>query len=115
MGKFIENITTSANCLSATTDSYTPHYHAENFKPLDGFVRTNRGQLEYYDSNQDVWYPLPGSSVKIEMHSIHQTVLDWAMEKMFKEQEELKLAEKYPAFKAAKQNYEIVKAMVENE
>ena len=115
MGKFIESITTNGYGLQGIVTNNSPYYHAENSKSLDGFLRTNRGQIEYYDSHAREWYPLPGCDIDLEINSIHQEVLDWAMNKMLKEKQEAALAEKYPAFKAAKKNYELVKAMIENE
>lgn len=43
-----------------------------------------------------------------------KSVVEWAKQKMEQELQEQELAEKYPAFKTAKKNYELVKAMVEN-
>ena len=71
--------------------------------------------MEYYDFDCEAWFPLPGQETTVEIAPHFQSALNWAMDKMFKEKQELELMEKYPALKTAKQNYETVKALVENE
>ena len=113
--KHIEDINCPDNSIHSTITDHTIHYNANDIMPMDGVVRTNQGGLEYYDASIHAWFPYPGSKVNLEISSYYQDALIWAMDKMFKEQRELELMEKYPALKTAKQNYETVKALVENE
>ena len=115
MNKHVENINCPDGSIKGTVSDYTPHYNANDNLPMDGVVRTNHGGLEYYDASIHAWFPYPGSEVNLEISPYYQDVLNWAMDKMFKEKQELELMEKYPALKTAKQNYETVKALVENE
>jgi hypothetical protein len=111
--KFVETITSSDASIYSITNSYTPYYTANEAIPHDGFVRTNNGGLEYYDGSDHCWLPLPGSDVRIEIAPHVQVVLDWAYAKMQEECEIDTLAATYPAFKAAKENYELIKALVQ--
>jgi hypothetical protein len=111
---FVENVNCSDFSIYGTTTNHTPYYVPDNSVPMDGAVRTNKGGLEYYDSSIKDWLPLPGTEVRLELGPIARTVLDWAHEKMIEEQKLEELVKKYPSLKAAKENYEIVKAMVEH-
>lgn len=116
VNKFVENITSPDQSIYSVVSDYTPYYTADDNKHrLDGVVRTNHGGLEYYDADCGAWFTLPGQETTVEISPHYQTVLNWAMDKMLKEQQEQELMEKYPALKNAKQNYETVKAMVEND
>lgn len=114
MGSFIESITNTDGSVYGIVDQHTPYYSPEDRNLYGGSVRTNCGGLEYYDAQNSCWLPLPGCDVRLEIGSHYQQVLDWAMQKMHEEKEK-QLLEKYPALSAAKKNYELVKAMVENE
>ncbi len=112
--KFIETVNSSDASILVTAHTYTPFYTPDDKNLHDGAVRTARGGLEYYDSRNGCWLPLPGADVKVEIAPHVQVVLDWAYGKMQEDFKLQELAEKYPAFKQAKENYEIVKAMVYN-
>lgn len=113
--KFVETITSLDNNLFISSSSYTPSYYPDDNNLHDGSVRTNRGGLEYYDSKSRCWFPLPGADVKVELGPQIEMVLQWAYKKMDEEEKLKQLAEKYPALKQAKENYDIVKALVQNE
>lgn len=113
--KHIENIECNDGSIHGTVSDYTPYHTANNNLPMDGVLRTNHGGMEYYDASAHCWLPMSGQQVNLEIGGHYQDVLNWAMDKMYKEQQELQLMEKYPALKTAKENYETVKALVENE
>lgn len=113
--RHVENIECIDGSIHGTVTDHSPFYTANDSLPMDGVVRTNNGGMEYYDATAHCWFPLPGCEVNLEISSPYQDVFNWAMDKMFKERQELELMEKYPALKTAKQNYETVKALVENE
>jgi hypothetical protein len=112
---YIENIECLGGPWLAQSSDHALYYTANDNLPMDGVVRTNHGGLEYYDANSQCWLPLPGNEVKLDFSSYYEDVLNWAMDKMHKEKQETELLEKYPALKTAKQNYEAIKALVENE
>lgn len=112
---FIESISSKNSTIYTCKNDYTPYYIASDTTPMDGAVRINQGGFEYYDAKNGAWFPLPGSDVDLEIDPYYVTVLEWAMKKMDEEQKLDKLAEQFPAFKTAKENYELMKAMVRNE
>ena len=113
--KFVETITSTDHNLFVVTHTHTPFYNPDDKNLHDGSVRTCRGGLEYYDASHSCWLPLPGSNVNVELSPHVESVLQWAFKKMEEEEKLKQLAEKYPALKAAKENYDIVKALIENE
>lgn len=92
------------------TDIQVP-YTTDRSRASNGEVRAIDGKLCAFDGGQ--WIPVytTGWVDSIELGS----VVEWAKRKMEQELKEQQLAEKYPAFAKAKENYEIVKALVENE
>jgi hypothetical protein len=113
--KFVENICSSDQTIYCVDSNHTPHYNPNNTRPMDGVVRTAQGGLEYYDAGFNAWLPLPGSEIRVELSPHVTRVVDWAYRKM---EEELKFdvaAAKYPAFARARENFELMKAMVRNE
>lgn len=113
--KFVEEIKCNDMTIYGVITDHTPYYIPDDKRPMDGVVRTNRGGLEYYDAGVGDWFPLPGSQVSMELGPAARTVLDWAYIKMQEEEKLDQLVAKYPSLKEAKQNYDIIKAMVENE
>jgi hypothetical protein len=113
--KFVETVNSSDASIYVTHQGYTPYYNPDDKNLHDGAVRTKNGGLEYYDTKYNNWMPLPSTDVKIEIAPHVQVVLDWAHLKMKEELELEQLVAKYPALKQAKENFEIVKALVRNE
>jgi hypothetical protein len=111
---FVEDIIPKSNSIQSIFTDHLSYYNTDDAKPMDGVIRTNRGNLEYYNSDTG-WCLLSAQQLKIEIAPHYQMLLDWAMNKMLKEKKEEILTKKYPAFKTAKENYETVKAIVENE
>lgn len=113
--RFVENIRSSDQTIYCVDVSHTPHYTPDDNNLHDGSVRTRSGGLEYYDAKFKCWLPLPGSEVRVELAPHVTHVLGWAYRKMEEEAKLDALAKKYPAFKQAKDNYEVIKALVTNE
>lgn len=113
MVKFVHNVTSNNSIIQTICVDQTPYFNADNTRPMDGVLRLNGKNLEYYRSGIG-WYPMLGTQVSIDVDPRIQIVLDWAVKKMAQESEEQTLAEQYPAFKTAKENYELVKTMVQN-
>lgn len=111
---FVETVDSGDASIYVRRTGYTPYYSPDDKNLHDGSVRTNKGGLEQYDAGSDCWLPLPGSDVKVEISPHVQVVLDWAWVKMQEEYKLEELAAKYPAFKQAKENYDLIKAMVKD-
>lgn len=113
--RFVENVCSSDQTIYCVNSNHTPLYTPDDNNLHDGSVRTNAGGLEYYDAKFKCWLPLPGNEVRVELAPHVTHVLDWVFSKM---EEEIKLdvaAAKYPAFAKARENFELMKAMVRNE
>jgi hypothetical protein len=85
-----------------------------------GLVRYVGGNLEVYDGSS--WLPLASSYPQIELDSVTQSVVRWAMQKMAEEARIKELAAKHPsvadaldALKKAEEQVQIVAALVEVE
>lgn len=112
--KFVETVGNSDASILVTYSAHTPYYTPDDKNLHDGAVRTSQGGLEYYDAKYNSWLPLPGLDVKLEIAPHVQHVLDWAYLKMQEELELDNLVAKYPALKQAKENFDLVKAMVKH-
>jgi hypothetical protein len=104
----------SDGSLIVINNSFSPYSTASNYtgRELDGDVRMNNGNLEVYSGG--CWMAI-NSSVDIQLPDGTQNVLQWARKKMAEEQKLKELCEKYPGLKQAKEKYEIIKALVEND
>jgi hypothetical protein len=85
-----------------------------------GLVRYVGGNLEVYDGNS--WLPLASSYPQIELDSVTQSVVRWAMQKMAEEARIKELAAKHPtvadaleAVVKAEEQVRIVAALVDVE
>jgi hypothetical protein len=76
-----------------------------------GEVIAINGQLQVYDGSAFV--PITATSWvdSIELG----TVVEWAKQKMEHELREEEMARQFPAFAKAKENYEMIRRLVENE
>lgn len=115
MNKVVENITCFDQSILVINNDYTPYYSPDNTRPMDGVLRTCNGGLEYYDAHVGDWLPLPGCKVELELGHHTAEVVKWAQQKMLEEDKLDELAEKYPALKKAKENYDIIRRIVQNE
>lgn len=81
-------------------------------RPSAGMVRHNGSTLEIYDGAGWVVYQMNQSiNVSGELNSI----VAWARAKMQEEERLKALAAKFPALQKAIDNFELIKALVENE
>lgn len=97
--------------ISANSDLQVP-YVSNSFAPGElGEVKAINGNLMVYNGG---WQNI---SVYTSVHTDYEIneILDWAKNKIKQEAEEQKLAENFPAFAKAKQNYEMFKRLIENE
>lgn len=112
--KFIEDVS-SGDGIYITNYAHTPYYSPDAAILNDGVVRTRHGGLEYYDAKIDAWMPLPGMTIRVSMDPASAYAVAWVQKKMVEEENLEKLLKNYPSLKQAKENYELIKALVQNE
>lgn len=90
----------------------TPYHTIDSYngKPLDGVVRLNGSNFEYWDGN--MWNYLPDNNVTVQMDPV---IADWVNKKMEEEQRIERLVKQFPALKTAKENYDTILALVKSE
>ena len=111
---YIQSVSGGTGVFASVSPSYSSHC-PDDTKPQDGFVRNNNGSFEYYNANNNFWKPMHGDNLYISLDPDIVAITEWAKEKMAEEARIKELAEKYPALKKAKENYDVVKALVEND
>jgi hypothetical protein len=111
---YIQNVSGGTGVYASVSPGYSS-YHPDNTKPQDGFVRNSNGKFEYYNATNNFWMPMDGDNLYISIDPDIIGVMEWAKEKMAEEVRIKELAGKYPALKKAKENYDMVKALVEND
>jgi hypothetical protein len=82
---------------------------------LNGLVRYKHSNFEIYDGYNKQWVTYFGQTVNITLDPRVQNVLSWVEQKMADEAREKELLEKHPALQKAKENYDIIRKLVENE
>lgn len=87
-----------------------PYTSSGGERAMVGEVRAINGQLQVYNGSMFIPIHTTAWVDNIELG----TVVKWAKQKMEQELREQALAEKFPAFAKAKENYEIAKALVQN-
>lgn len=109
----IKNINCTSPYLSVTGGTGSPFI--ENNGSGSGMIKyNNKSQsLEVFDGN--IWIPLINNYASIEMSHYGSTIMQWAAKKMEEEKHILKLAEHYPAVKDAKENLDLIMALVQQE
>ena len=90
-----------------------PHVPPNSSNPMTGMLRINGTSLEVFTGS--CWQYVSTNYASIELDSNTQSVISWAMKKMAEEQKIADLCKKYPALEKAHNNYEMIKALVENE
>lgn len=111
----IRDVLTGNSLIYGTTQDHSPYIVDDANDPSNGAVRYRGNHLEVYDSMNKRWVMHMGSSVVLTLSPRIESVVIWAEQKMEEEQRERELCEKYPALQIAKNNYETVKALVQNE
>ena len=97
--------------ITVHTDFNVPYTTNSYDRAYEGEVRAVNGELQVYDGATFQTIRIAAWVDDIDL----ETVVEWAKQKMEKELREQALAEQFPAFAKAKENYETVKALVENE
>ena len=87
-----------------------PHTSNDSDRAVIGEVRAIGGQLQVYNGSYFIPIHTTAWVDNIELG----TVIEWAKQKMEQELREQVLTERFPAFAKAKENYEMIKALVQN-
>lgn len=82
--------------------------------PSNGMVRFRGDRFEIYDSFNKRWVIYTGDSLTLSLSSHLSKVVAWVEKKMAEEYIEEELRKKYPALQTAKDNYDTIKALVQN-
>jgi hypothetical protein len=92
-------------------DFQVPYTSNGDERAVIGEVRAINGRLQVYTGS--VFVPVHATAWvdNIEL----STVVEWAKQKMEQELREQALAERFPAFAKAKENYDMIRRLVENE
>jgi hypothetical protein len=97
--------------IPVETNFQVPYTCNGTERGIEGEVRAVNGQLQVYNGSMFETIHTTAWIDDIEL----KTVVEWAKQKMEQELKEQSLAEQFPAFAKAKENYETIKALVENE
>jgi hypothetical protein len=89
----------------------TPYTCNGTERGAEGEVRAVNGQIQVY--NGSMFEPIRTTAWVDDIDL--KTVVDWAKQKMEQELREQQMAEQFPAFAKAKENYEMIRRLVENE
>jgi hypothetical protein len=92
-------------------DYQVPYTNNGGERAVVGEVRAINGQLQVYNGSMFVPIHTTAWVDNIELG----TVVEWAKQKMEQELREQALAERFPAFARAKENYDMIRMLVENE
>ena len=97
--------------IPADTHLQIPYTTNGTERAIEGEVRAINGQLQVY--NGSMWQTITATTLMNDAQ-INELV-EWASKKMAQELEDQQLAEKFPAFAKAKENYDMIRRLVENE
>jgi hypothetical protein len=110
----IQNVSGGPGIVCYVTSVGTNYFPNDSI-PNDGALRTYAGNIQYYDADSHCWMLMQGSDVSVDLAADHQVIMDWVRDKMVEDVRIKDLTEKYPALKKAKENFDVIKALVEND
>jgi hypothetical protein len=93
------------------TEFLIPYTNNGYERGIEGEVRAINGLLQVHDGSQ--FKPIC-TAARIDDYDL-DTIIAWAKQTMEKEMREQELVERFPAFAKAKENYEMIRSLVENE
>ena len=97
--------------IPVQTTFQVPYTYNGTERGVEGELRAINGTLQVY--NGSAFMPIQ-TTAWVDDTDL-ETVVEWAKQKMEQELQEQKMAEQFPAFAKAKENYETIKRLVENE
>lgn len=97
--------------IPADTHLQIPYTTNGTERGIEGEVRAINGELRVY--NGSMWQTITATTLMNDPGL--EELVEWARKKMAQELEDQQLAEQFPAFAKAKENYEMIRRLVENE
>lgn len=97
--------------INVQSDIKVPYTCNGEERGVEGEVRAINGQLKVF--NGCMWEQV--HTIAFVDNVELGTVVEWAKQKMAQELREQQLAEQFPAFARAKENYDMIRMLVENE
>ena len=92
-------------------DTSVPHIYQNTTNPITGMMRVWGSDTQVFDGTS--WLNMNSSYATVSLDSESQVLLDWARRKMVEEQDLQLLMEKHPGLKDAKDRYEVMLALVQ--
>ena len=97
--------------ITADTHFTIPYTYNGEERGVEGDIRAINGEIKVYTGS--AWVAITATTLMNDA-SLNELV-EWARKKMVQELEEQQLAEKFPGFARAKENYELIKRLTINE
>ena len=94
--------------IKADTYFTLPYTTNGEERGVDGEIRAINGEIKVY--NGSAWVTIIATTLMNDACLLE--LVEWARKKMVQELEEEQLAEKFPAFAKAKENYESMRSLV---
>ncbi len=97
--------------ITVHTNFEVPYTCNGTERAQEGEVRAVNGQLQVYNGSQ---FEPVRTTAWVDDYDL-EPIIAWAKQTMEKEMRERELVERFPAFAKAKENYEMIRSLVENE
>ena len=91
-------------------DTSVPYINQNTTNPMTGMMRVWGSDIQVFDGSS--WLHMNSSYATVSLDPELQVLLDWGRRKMIQEQDLKSLMEKYPGLKDAKEQYDIMLALV---
>jgi hypothetical protein len=115
MTEFIDQAVGSGSVNVKLDGGATPHYAPDDNIPFDGALRVNGSEVEYYNAKACRWSTWHGATLSVEILPVYESALWWAVEEKQKAEQLEEKMKKFPSLRLAKENFDMVKALVEND
>lgn len=97
--------------ITADTHFTVPYTTNGDERGVEGEIRAINGEIKVYTGS--AWVTITATTLMND--ACLNELVEWARKKMVQELEEEQLAEKFPAFARAKENYEMIRRLTINE
>jgi hypothetical protein len=115
MTTFIDAVGSYDSCVTIMLTDHSPKYQPDSRLPSDGHIRTNYGRFEYWDGKSQCWVPFSGSDINVGLGPRLTHIVNWAEQKMDEERQLVKLLADNPSLRTAKENYDLIRAIVDQD
>jgi hypothetical protein len=94
-------------------DTSVPYINQNTINPMIGMIRVWGSDTQVFDGNS--WLNMNSSYATVSLDQESQLLLDWARRKMVEELNLKELLHKHPGLKDAKDRYEVMLALVQED